>query len=107
MSKSKDAEGDCPPTNCSAGFVLPNGGMPPDHFDLALTRINQADVSPKCKRLARESRVFAFKVLGPCAVFWDTDEDSITFEDLQHDCAFVVHGDSEPNTKDVPPAGSA
>ena len=89
-----------PPTDCSEGLVLRNGGLPPDYFANALTRIDQADVSRKCKRLARLSREFAFQVLGPCAVFWDTDEDSITFEDMTHDCAFVVHGDSKQNVEE-------
>ena len=82
---------------CSAGLVLQNGGLPPDYYANALTRIDQADVSRKCKRLARLSREFAFQALGPCAVFWDTDEDSITFEAMHHEGSFVVHGDSAPN----------
>ena len=98
-AKADRPEGACPPTNCSAGLVLQNGGLPPDYFANALARIDQADVSRKCKRLARLSREFAFQALGPCAVFWDTDEDSITFEDMNHDCAFVVHGDSKQNAQ--------
>ena len=102
-AKADRPEGACPPTTCSAGLVLRNGGLPPDHFDHALTRIDQADVSRKCKRLARLSREFAFQALGPCSVFWDTDEDSITFEAMHHEGSFVVHGDSEPNVPVVAP----
>ena len=62
-------------------YTLAYGGLPPSPWVYIEERIKEATVSDSCKTLARSLIHSAINEFRDPSVFWDSSDDSITFEE--------------------------